>query len=321
MSDRAYRKKQLMPMKQNYSSKSLFIRRMLLISIFMSLIGTSIQILTDGNNPSSIVSAQQDTWALTLQITETAGSGNTVILGASRNASDATDNLDLPEPPAPPQQPYTRAWFATSFPVPFNRLLHEYKNISSPRMQWNLSIRWYPPEDNNSSTLIRISWDSTQAVKSGFESFKIYENNTVLANLLTQNSFSFPSNGTLHQFQIIGQGRATNGTSEQNTLPVLPILLGIGVLIIVSIIAVFFYYRQKRKDEELWRKEQERKEEEKRQLEQERKEEEQRQKEKQRKETQKEEIPKGTKRTKKQTPKKGTKQIQKQTPRKTTKRK
>jgi hypothetical protein len=313
-------------MKQNYSLRLFFIKRMLLVFIFISLIGANIQILTDSNNLVSVASAQQDTWSLTLQITETAGSGNTVILGASLNASDATDNLDIPEPPAPPQQPYIRAWFATSFSTPFNRLLHEYKNISAPRMQWNLSIRWYPKEENNSSTLIRISWDPLQAVKSGFELFKLYENNTAVANLRTESSFSFPSNGTLYQFQIIGQSSSTNGTSEQNTLPVLSILLGIGVLIMVSIIAVFFYYRQKRKDKELWRKEQERKEEETKRIEKERKEQEMRKieqerkeeelllKEKQRKEVRKETIKKRTKTTKNQRTTKGTQQAKNKGP-------
>jgi len=230
-------------MEQHYLSRKR-IKRMLLITVILSLMGTGFHTFTNGNNPIVVASAQPDSWSLTLQITESAGAGNTVVLGGSSNASDGQDDLDLPEPPAPPQLPSIRAWFATSFSVPFNRLLHEYKHIPSQRMQWNLSIIWAPEPGNDSSTTIRIVWDSSQAAESGFESFQLYENDTVVANMLTENSFSFPSNGTLHQFQIIGQSTPTNGASEKNDLPVLPILLGISVLIIA--IALFIVYKRKK---------------------------------------------------------------------------
>ncbi|MBE3138988.1 MAG: hypothetical protein IMZ53_00225, partial [Thermoplasmata archaeon] len=183
--------------------------------------------------------------SLTLQITEPSGSGNSVVLGGSPNASDGQDDLDLPEPPAPPTLPSIRAWFTTPFSIPFNKLLHEYKHVPSQRMEWNLSTIWAPEPGNTSSTTISISWDPTQVAKSTFDSFQLYENNTAVANMLTENSYSFPSNDTQHRFQIIGQSTSTNGTSEQNDLPVLPILLGISVLVIVIIIALFLYKRKK----------------------------------------------------------------------------
>jgi hypothetical protein len=241
-------------MKQNYSPRRSIVKKLLLITITISLIGTGLQTLSNKNIPLSIVSAQQDTWSLTLQITETTGSGDTVILGGSPNASDGQDTLDLPKPPAPPQQPYTRVWFTTPFAVPFNNLMYEYKHTPSPRMEWNLSILWTPEPGNISTTTISISWDPTQAAQSTYTSFQLYENNTAVANLLTEHSFSYPSNDTRHQFQIIGQGRSTNGTSQnnstngtstQNNLPVLPILLGISILIIVLLIASFIYYKRK----------------------------------------------------------------------------
>jgi hypothetical protein len=209
---------------------------MLLITIIVSLIGMGIQTLSNKNIPLSIVSAQQDAWSLTLQITEPSGSGNTVVLGGSPNASDGQDDLDLPEPPAPPTLSSIRAWFTTPFSIPFNKLMHEYKHVPSQRMEWNLSIIWVPEPGNNSSTTISISWDPTQAAKSTYDSFQLYKNNTAVANMLTENSYSFPSNGTLHRFQIIGQTTST---------PVLPILLGISVLVIVIIIAFFLYKRKK----------------------------------------------------------------------------
>jgi len=229
-------------MNQNYSSRKSFLKRMLLITIIMSLIGTGIQTLSNKNIPLSIVSAQQDTWSLTLQITEPS-SGNTVILGGSPNASDDQDDLDLPEPPAQ-MPPYIRAWFTTPFSIPFNKLLHEYKHTPSQYMEWNLSIIWTPEPGNDSSTTISIIWDPTRAAKSTYDSFQLYENNTAVANMLTENSYIFPSNGTLHHFQIIGQSTSTNGASEQSDLPVLPILLAISVIVVI-IIALFLYKRKK----------------------------------------------------------------------------
>ncbi|VVB60524.1 Uncharacterised protein [uncultured archaeon] len=219
-------------MKRNDSSRTYRMKRILFITIIVSLFGTGIETLSNTNIPSLIVSAQQDPWNLTLQITEPSGSGKTVILGGSPNASDDTDDLDIPEPPAQPMLPYIRAWFTTSFSIPFNKLLQEYKYILSPRMEWNLSIIWV--SENNSPITISINWDPAQAAKSGFNSFKVYENNTVVANLLTEHSYSFLSNGTLHHFQIIGE----------SDLEVLPILLGISVIVIVIIFAFFMYKRK-----------------------------------------------------------------------------
>lgn len=231
-------------MKQNYSPKSSFVIRILLIMIIITLIGAGIQTLSNKNIRLSIVSAQQDTWSLTLHITESAGSGNTIVLGGSPSASDDQDDLDLPEPPAP-IPPYIRAWFTTPFSIPFNKLLHEFKHVPSQRMEWNLSIIWVSESENIPSTTISISWDPTQAAKSTYDSFQLYENNTAVANMLSENSYSFPSYGTLHRFQIIGQSASTNGISEQSDMPVLPILLAIIVIVIVIIIALYCYKRKK----------------------------------------------------------------------------
>jgi hypothetical protein len=216
---------------------------MLLITIIMSLIGMGTQTLSNKNIPLFIVSAQQDTWILTLQITESSGKGTTVVLKGSPNASNGQDDLDIPIPP-PPLPPYIRAWFATPFPIPFNILLNESKHIPSQHVQWNLSIIWVPESENDSLTTINIIWNPAQAIQTTYDSFQLYENNTAVANMLTENSYSFPSNGTLHQFQIIGQSTPANGASEKNDLPVLPIILGISVLIIA--IALFIVYKRKK---------------------------------------------------------------------------
>ncbi len=166
--------------------------------------------------------------------------------------------------------------------MPFNTLLNESKHSPSQRVQWNLSLIWVPESENDTLTTIDITWNSDQAIQSTFDTFQLYQNDTVVANLLTENSYSFRSNGTLHHFQIIGLSSSTNGTIEQSELPVLPILLGISVIIIVILIAVFIYYKreERRRMEEM---EEEKRIEEEKRMEEERRLVEKKQKKKKRK--------------------------------------
>jgi hypothetical protein len=203
-----------------------------------------IQTLSFKNIPVFIVSAQDDSWILSLQITESSGKGATLVLKGSPNASDGQDDLDIPIPP-PPMPPYIRAWFTTPFPLPFNNLLNESKHIPSQRVEWNLSILWVPESENNSFTTIDITWNPTQAKQTTFNSLQLYQNNITLTNMLTESTYSFQSNGTMHKFQIIGQTISKNDTSRQNDLPILPIALGTIILVIVAIIALFLYKRKK----------------------------------------------------------------------------
>ncbi len=227
----------MIPMQQRCLFTKQITRLFFVVSIVCFLADITVMYQSE-NQP---VSAQTTSWSVTLHIAETAGAGNTIILGGSSNASNGTDDLDLPEPPAPPQLPYLRAWFTTPFEVPFNRLIHEYKHAPSDRMQWNLSILWVPEPGNHSSTTITLSWDPQQARESGFGTFQITENGTVVADMLTKDSFAYVSNGTVHQFTILAQGTPTNDQPEQpNGLPVLPIILV--VVIIVAIAGVIVYH-------------------------------------------------------------------------------
>jgi len=63
--------------------------------------------------------------------------------------------------------------------------------------------------------------------------------------MLTESSYSFPSKGTVHHFQIIGQTIPKNNTSGQNDLPIFPITLGIIVFVIAAVIALLWYKRKK----------------------------------------------------------------------------
>jgi hypothetical protein len=231
-------------MQPRISSKIFFRKRMLILAVILSLTSIGIQTLATMNHSIPLVSAQQEQWSLTLRLTEHSGAGNSVILGGSPNASNGQDTYDLPEPPAP-MPPYIRAWFTTPFSVPYNDLLHEYKHIPSQRMEWNLSIIWTPESGNDSSTTIMISWDPTQAAESTFTTFQLLQNNVTVANMLTQNSYSFVSNGTVRHFQILAQNTVAPNTPDQNTLPVPLILLGIGILIVVVLVVLIVYKRKK----------------------------------------------------------------------------
>jgi hypothetical protein len=184
-------------------------------------------------------------WNVTLHFTEASGAGNTVVFGQKPNASDGQDGYDLPEPPSPPQMPYLLAWFQTSFPAPFERLLQEYKQYPSPRSVWNLSILWVAAPGNTSSTTISITWDSPSNAANAQFSLLLYENSTVVANMLIDHSYSFSADGTLHRFQIISENKSTDGSSEKNTQSLLPII--IGVILAISIIIVLFIAYIKRK--------------------------------------------------------------------------
>lgn len=227
-----------------------------LTQIVYSMTSATILLLTFGgfflavpsNHTLPIVLAVDDseTWDVTFHVREESGiSGNTIIIGIASNASDGLDQYDLPEPPFPPQYPYLRSWLQTSFLVPFNTLLQEYKASSSIRAIWNLSIVWMPASENQSITVIQISWDSHEINATHFDSFLLYQNNTVIADLHAMTTYSFPSNGTLQQFQIIGQNIKKNNSSGQNDLSILSITLFIIVIVFVAILAVFWNKHKK----------------------------------------------------------------------------
>ena len=211
----------------------------------MGLTGITIPEFTNHTTPLVLALDKTVPWNMTLRITETSGTGNTVIIGEEPDASDGLDHYDLPEPPAPPQFPFIRSWFATSFVAPYNNLLQEYKSSYSDHAMWNLSIVWVPAPGNQSATTVLILWDPVQVNANHTHSLLLYENDMIVANMITKNSYSFSTNGSLHRFQIIGLSKSTNGTSEQSNMPVLPILLAIIVLAIVIIIALYFYKRKK----------------------------------------------------------------------------
>ena len=196
-----------------------------------------------------IVSAVDEAtpWNVTLHITETSGTGNTVVFGVEPNASDGQDRYDLPAPPAPPQYPFILAWFATPFSAPYDRLLNEYKHAPSTRCVWNLSVLWVSQPGNSSLTTITMTWEPPDVTPSGLISLYLYENSTVLADMLVDHSYSFPSDSGLHRFQIISESTTTDGSSAPtgNGLPVVPLVAAV-ILILVLLLVVGLWYRKKK---------------------------------------------------------------------------
>ncbi len=194
-----------------------------------------------------VVSAADESmdWIVTLQITETGGSGTIITFGEKMNASDNLDQYDLPEPPAPPEMPYLRSWFETSFTVPFNELLQEYKSSSSNHAFWNISLIWVSAPGNQSNTTINLRWNSPNIDSIYTSSLHLYENGVSVVNMVIENSYSFSTNGSLHRFQIIYQ-RETGSTNETSfELPILPFIFVASVCIVIIIIAIFFLKRKK----------------------------------------------------------------------------
>ena len=216
-----------------------------MIIIIIGLTEITIPMITQSS--LSLVHASDNTvgWNVTLHITETSGAGNIVVFGEKPDASDDQDQYDLPEPPAPPQLPYIRSWFETSFKVPFNNLLEEYKSSSLNRAVWNLSLIWVAAPGNLSNTTINILWDSAFVNSNLTPSLLLYENDVIIANMISENSYSFSTNGSLHHFQIIYQSETSNNSGKPMELPILPFALGAVVCIVIITTAIFFLKRKK----------------------------------------------------------------------------
>jgi hypothetical protein len=209
--------------------------------MIIELSGFRAPALTNQHIPLVIAKDDTPTWNITIHIEEKSGISNTIMLGVAPDASDGLDqHYDLPEPPLPPQSPFLRAWFTTSFAIPFNSLLQEYKSSSSNRAVWNLSVLWLPQPGNQMITTIDISWNTDQIPTPGMHSLLLYENNTVVADMLTMSSYAFSTNGSLQRFQIISESELSNYTEEpfENTTLLLMIGAFIGIVIIIVVCIV-----------------------------------------------------------------------------------
>jgi len=243
-------------MKWKSSSRTLHVTTIVLITVLIGLIGMNSSVVTNKTIiPCSTAASPTIPWNITLRINESGGAGNTVVFGEETNASHGQDGYDRPAPPIPPILPAITAWFETPFPPPFTKLIYEFKPSSSIYTSWNLSILWLPAPGNITSTSITIHWDSSQLLKNPNITLFLYENNTILTNMLTTNSYSYVTNDTLHSFQIISQNQPSNNPPEQNIIPILPLLIFILVLFMAIFIVFLFLNKKKKKSYEKWKEE------------------------------------------------------------------
>jgi len=234
----------MMLLLQNVLPKKSHRMRLWVLIVITGLFGGVFAVFTTLHPPIVYAMDEATSWNVTLHITEASGTGNTVVFGQKPDASDGQDGYDLPEPPSPPQMPYLLAWFQTPFPAPYEQLLQEYKQCPSLRSVWNLSILWVASPGNTSSTTITITWDSPINAASGQFSLLLYENSTVIANMLTDHSYSFPTTGALHRFSIVSESTSSESSSEKNGLPVIPLL--VGMIIIVLVLVLLIVYRTRK---------------------------------------------------------------------------
>ncbi len=197
--------------------------------------------------PIFVVHASDETiaWSGTLRITDTNGTSNSVIFGEKLDASDDLDQYDLPEPPAPPQLPFIRAWFETSFNIPFNNLLQEYKSSSSDQAIWNFSLIRIANSGNLSNVTITIRWDPIFINGNFTSSLLLSQNNMTIANMKTENSYSFSTNGSIHNFDIIYKRGVINNNGKPLDLPILPLTI-VGIIIIILVIITLFIIKRKK---------------------------------------------------------------------------
>jgi len=132
-----------------------------------------------------------DVWEVQLEFDEPGGAYDYVIFGEKTDASDGQDSYDTPKSP-PGFPPYIRAWFATSFPDPYDELLKEYKHYPDTYKVWNLTIQW-TPSDYTSPTTLTISWDNSSFSDSEYVSVILYDvgNDENVADMINNASYSF----------------------------------------------------------------------------------------------------------------------------------
>jgi hypothetical protein len=110
---------------------------------------------------------------------------------------------------------------------------------------WNLSLIWVAAPGNLSNTTVSILWDSDLVNSTLTHSLLLYENDVMIANMITESSYSFLTNSSLHRFQIIYQSETSNNSGKPVEYSILPFAIGGVVCIIMITTAIFFLKRKK----------------------------------------------------------------------------
>lgn len=185
-------------------------------------------------------------WEVTLDLKEPDGAIDYIVFGEAHDANDGlpVDSYDEPKPPAP-KEPYIRAWFNDNLAEPYNILLKDYREHPDTYKVWNLSIQW-TPSDYVTSTFVTTSWNISELDDSMYASMILCDHEgNLLKNMTTQNNYSFtcPAN-IVQQFQIICQSGTSNGTTNANETPFLPLTLVFALIILV--LSILYWKKTRR---------------------------------------------------------------------------
>jgi hypothetical protein len=228
-------------MKSRYTVQNRSVNKVLKLTIIILFIISSIFTLSNLffiNNTKA--SENTSEWQVTLNITGSDGTKDTVVFGEKIDASDGKDQEDLPKPPDPPI-PFIRASFITNLEAPYNTLWEDYRALSEDSKTWNLTIIWV--SDNNSTTNLTISWETSEVLASGYDS--VYLHNAKIIDMKTNSNYQYTSSNSEPQsFQIILQNKELNGASDTNNITSILLIALIIVIIIIIIIAVYIKKRK-----------------------------------------------------------------------------
>jgi len=227
--------------KSKYRVNNRSFNKILKLTIILLLVTSSIFTLFNLFFINYTTASDNNTeWQVTLNITESNGTKDTVVFGEKNDASNGKDQYDMPKPPAP-QIPYIRAWFNTDLEEPYNTLWGDYRVLSEDYKAWNLTVIWV--SDNSSTTNITISWEVSEVLASGYNSVNLYTPD--ILDMKVNSNYQFSSSNTEpHNFQIILQNKASNETSDTNNISSTLLLGFIIVIIIIIIIAVYLKKRK-----------------------------------------------------------------------------
>jgi hypothetical protein len=178
-------------------------------------------------------------WSLTITITDSNNNQANVTFGKTLNSTDGKDAEDIALPPSPPQPPFIRSWFQTTFGQPYTMLWDEYKSATAITSIWNLSVLFVPAPGDTSATNLTLRWDPV-ILSTNLASCKLVKNETTIANMTSENSYTFTSPGNLATFQII----TIEKPSLMGIVPAQIILL---VILAVIIVAISVYFLRKRR--------------------------------------------------------------------------
>ncbi len=149
--------------------------------------------------------ARSIVWDATISFTNPTSQNDYVVFGEAPDANDGppADSYDVAKPPAP-MPPYIRAYLKDGLPTPYINLWRDYRQYPDTAKTWNLSIMWYP-EDEESPTTITISWSTAEVDESEYTTVNFCTNTgAVLKNMLIDTSYTFTCPAlTPQNFKII----------------------------------------------------------------------------------------------------------------------